>query len=380
MAELLIAAGPGEWRAAWVEDGEARELYVERGDTKPPGSRHVGRLKRIIPSLDAAFVDIGDARLGFLPLGELPDGVNAEEGAALVVEIRREAWGDKGPRLTAKIIDPPALPADPIPPVQLAPPSGLAPALALRLPAMPEHVAADDAAILAELRSAFPDATISQRAAPGWRFDLDALFDAALAPSLALPAGGAFHLDETRGATIVDIDTGSQERGSSARAALAANRAATRLIARELRLRNCGGAIVIDFVGLERRDHREQVRRAFESALASDPAQPRVLGWTRLGHLELVRPRRGRPLADAMLCPGTRSRLPIALAHEALRRVLREAQVNPAASWGLTASRSVEAALRGEAAAALRALEIRLGRRVTITAATGIAAFDIAAI
>ena len=77
MAELLIAAGPGEWLAAWVENGEAVELYVERGDTKPPNSIHLGRVVRVLPALDAALVDIGDERPGFLPLRSVPAEVKA---------------------------------------------------------------------------------------------------------------------------------------------------------------------------------------------------------------------------------------------------------------------------------------------------------------
>ncbi|HTV88875.1 MAG TPA: hypothetical protein VME41_07665, partial [Stellaceae bacterium] len=113
MPELVISAGPGEWRAAWVEDGEAAELYVERGDTKPAGSRHLGRVIRVVPGLDAALVDIGDERPGFLPLRDMPAGTKAVEGMRLVVEVRREARADKAPRLTAKINvpEPPALAA-----------------------------------------------------------------------------------------------------------------------------------------------------------------------------------------------------------------------------------------------------------------------------
>jgi ribonuclease G len=371
MAELLIAAGPGEWRAAWVEDSEARELYVERGDTKPAGSRHLGRIVQIVPALDAALVDIGDERPGFLPLRDVPDGIKAEEGAPIVVEVRREAWQDKAPRLTAKLSATPALVAGIDPPAQLFPPPGLAAALALRLPGTPERVTTDDIAPLVELRGVFPGADITHRGAEDWPIDLDALFDAALAPSLVLPQGGVVHIGETRAATMIDVDTGTPVSGSSGRAALAANRAAAQLIARELRRRGTGGAVIIDFVGLDRRDHREQVSRTLEAALAADPAKPQLLGWTRLGHLELVRPRRGRSLADAMLEPGTRARVPIAVAHEALRRVAREARVNPAARWQLCVSRAVEAALRGPAAGALKALETRLGRPIAIETTPG---------
>jgi len=378
MAELLIAAGVGEWRAVWIEDGEARELYVERGDTKPPGSRHLGRVLRVVPALDAAMVDIGDERSGFLPLREVPVGRKPEEGAQLVVEVRREAWQDKGPRLSAKLDDLSGPPSPLDPPAQLFPAPGLVSALRLRLAAAPERVTADDSAILGDLRRVFRDADIARRDPADWPADLDALFAAALAPSLALPQGGTVHFDEGRAATLIDVDTGTPLGGSSARAALATNRHAARLIAQELRRRQIGGSVVIDFVGLDRRDHREQVLRTLEAALADDPMKPRLHGWTRLGHLELTRPRRQRSLADAMLEPATRTMQPLALAHEALRRLLHEARANPAANWRLSASPAVEAALRGRAAAAVRALEERLGRRLTVVPTARPEGFDIA--
>jgi len=385
IAELLISAGPGEWRAAWVEGGEARELYVERGDTRPAGSRHLGRVVRVVPGLDAALIDIGDERPGFLPLRDVPEGAKAEEGARLFVEVRREAWADKAPRLTGKLAagDPPALAARAArldPPAQLFPPPGLAAALALRLPGAPERIVADDAAVLAELRGAFREAEVRQSSAEDWAVDLDAAFTAGLAPSLTLRGGGTVHFEDTRAAMLVDVDTGTPETGSAERVALAANLAAAELIARQLRLRNIGGAVVIDFVGLDRRGARERVRQALEDALAGDPATPQLLGWTRLGHLELVRKRRGRSLADALLEPGSPRPQPVALAHEALRRLSREARANPAANWRLAAAPGVVAALRGPAEAALRALETRLGRRVALHAESDRDGFDIAAI
>jgi ribonuclease G len=377
--ELLISAGPGEWRAVWVEDGEAVELYVERGDTKPAGSRHLGRVVRVVPALNVALVDIGDERPGFLPLRDVSEGTQATEGARLIVEVRREAWQDKAPRLTAKTAEPELVgrASELQPPVQLVPAPGLAAALALRLPALPQRIVADDTAPLAELRRAFSGAAISHRPATDWPVDLDALFDAALSPTLALRQGGAVNIEETRAATMIDVDTGTPVGGSSARAALAASLAAARLVAKELRLRNIGGAVVIDFVGLDRRDHRERLRQAFESALAPDPQKPQLLGWTRLGHIELTRPRRGRSLADALLEPSNRAMRSVAIAHEALRRVLREARANPAMNWRLSVPREVEAALRGATGIALKALETRLGRGITIEIVEGREGFDI---
>jgi len=379
--ELLIAAGPGEWRAAWAEKDEAVELYVERGDTRPPGSIHLGRVVRLVPGLDAARVDIGDERPGFLPLRDI-EGGPLEEGARVIVQVRREAWQDKAPRLTAKIAAPDfavlaARAAGLDPPAQLFPVPGFAAALGLRLPGRPERVVADDIAILAELRAGFREAEIAHREAAEWPLDLDAAFETALAPSVALRGVGAVHFDETRAAMLIDVDTGTPEGSSAERAALAANRAAAATIARQLRLRNIGGAVVIDFVGLDRRAQRERVRQALEDAIAGDPAKPQLHGWTRIGHFELTRPRRGRSLADAMLEPGSPAKAPSTLAYEALRRLLSEARANPAANWRLSAAPEVAAALRGPVAVALRAFETRLGRRIAIAVEPGREGFDL---
>ncbi len=203
MADLLIAAGPGEWRAAWVEDGEARELYIERGDTKPPGSRHLGRVVRIVPALDAALVDIGDERPAFLPLRDAPPGALLTEGAPLVVEVRREAWQDKAPRLTAKLVDPPALPHGLSPPATAVPDSRFRGGAAL---APAGHAGANLRGRRGHRNRAGPSISgrLGSTVARGrWLgpVDLDALFDAALAPSLILPDGGVVHIDEARTAT-----------------------------------------------------------------------------------------------------------------------------------------------------------------------------------
>lgn len=389
--DLLISASPGEWRAAWLEDGVAVELHVERGDTRPAGGIHLGRVVRLVAGLDAALIDIGAERPGFLPLRprELTGAAtDLNEGGRVVVQIRREAQRGKGAVLSTRIVpcagqDPArlaALAAGLDPPAQLDPAPGFAAALALRLMAEPELILADDRAALHELRGAFPAAEIAHRAHEEWPIDLDALFDAALAPTLALPGGGSLHIEESRAAVLIDVDTGTPQAGSAARAALAVNRAAAQAIARQLRLRQLGGGIIVDFVGLDGRRPRELVRQAMAAALTGDPAQPEILGWTRLGHLEIVRPRRGRPLGEALLEPQTPRKSAIALSFEALRALAREARANPAANWRLVVAPDVAAALCGPAAEALHALETRLGRSVAVVVGDGgdIGPFDIA--
>jgi len=373
---LLIAAGPGEWRAAWVEGDAATELYVERGDTPPASSIHLGRVVRRTPGLDAVLVDIGAERPGFLPVRDGPADLRLDEGARVIVQVRREAQQGKGARLSTRInprrsgLDPESLAAEAArhePPRQLGPPPGFAAALALRLPAEPEQILADDPASLRELRGAFPKAEITHLPAEDWPVDLDAEFAAALAPSLALPGNGSIHIVETPAAVLIDVDTGTPDEDSAERGALAANLAAAGAIARQLRLRQIGGGIVVDFAGLEGRSAREKLRQGMITALSGDPAEPQVLGWTRLGHLEIVRPRHGRPLSEAMLEPRSVGKSSVALAFEVLRLVQREARARPAANWRLVVSPVIEAALRGAAMAGLRALESRLGREMVIT-------------
>lgn len=400
----MIAAGPGEWRAAWREDGVAVELHVERGDIRPAGSIHLGRVVRRVAGLAAALVDIGDERPGFLPVRagaraelhppvELPADLPAElnEGARILVQLRREAQRGKGALLSARIIprggqDDLARLAERAarldPPAQLDPVPGFASALALRLPGEPEHILADDPAVLRELHDTFAAAEIAYSIVEDWPIDLDAVFEAALSPTLALPGGGSLHIEESRAAVLIDVDTGTPESGSAERAALAVNLSAAAAIARQLRLRQLGGGIVIDFAALDGRRARERVRQAMAAALAGDPATPQILGWSRLGHLEVVRPRRGRPLSLAMLEPQGVGKSAAALAFEALRGLYREARARPAANWRLVVAPPVAAALSGPAAAALRALETRLGRRVAIAVAPGRDAdpFDIGAL
>src|ERR1700722_7085638 len=180
--ELLIAAGPGEWRAAWGEAGAVVELYAEGGDSKPAGSIHLGRVVRLVPGLEALLVDIGDARPALLALRHAAEGTR-DEGGRVGGQVRRETWAHKAPLVTAKIAPPDRPPlaerASRLdPPAQLFPAPGFAAALGLRLPAKPQRVVADDLAIVPELRAAFPGTAVEQHSASDEAIDLDAAFAA----------------------------------------------------------------------------------------------------------------------------------------------------------------------------------------------------------
>jgi ribonuclease G len=433
--ELLITAGPGEWRAALLKDGVPVELFVERGDWREAGSIHLGRVRRLLPALGAMLVDIGDDRPAFLRAREvLPRGRQLDEGERVIVQILREAQGGKAARLTTSVALRGALvelrwgrpgirggetlssadranlsavageaaagvrllrpePLDALiaevmdlnrrwrdildravrlaPPARLDPPLSFGAALAARLPAAPGQILVDDPAIVPELRGVFPDTVMQHKPEAEWPVELDAVFDQGLAETVGLAGGGSIHFEAARTAVLIDVDSGTPATGSLETTGLAFNLAAAEIIARQIRLRNLGGGIVIDFVGLEDRKLRERVRYTLAEALMPDPARPQILGWTRLGHIELVRPRRGRPLAEALLKPrpgGALVKTAVTMAHEVLRALRREARAQPGRRWHLTVTPDVAAALAGVAAPALRAIEERFGRTIAIEA------------
>ena len=412
--ELLISAGPGEWRAALLETGVPVELFVERGDRSEAESLHLGRIVRLLPALGAALVDIGGDRPAFLPQSEvLPRGKRLNEGERAVVQVRREAQGGKAARVTTAatlrgrfvelIVGRPGsadgtalltrlaptltlprsqgresesvprgnggglgwglrfleqAPVDALaaeaaalarrwceivdrasrldPPARLDPAASFAAALAGSLSGAPDEILVDDPAAIPELGAAFPDSAVAHLPETEWPIDLDAVFDEALSATLALPGGGSVHFEATRAGMLIDVDTGTPETGSPERTGRMANLAAAGTIARQIRLRNLGGGIVVDFVGLDSRAARERVRAALAEALARDPAVPQLLGWTRLAHFELVRSRRRRPLAEALLelrPGGTLVKTVVTVSHEALRALRRAARAQPGHRW-----------------------------------------------
>jgi ribonuclease G len=260
------------------------------------------------------------------------------------------------------------------PPARLDPVASFAAALAGPLPAAPDEILVDEAAAIPELRAAFPESAVTHLPETEWPIDLDAVFDEALSATLALPGGGSVHFEATRAGMLIDVDTGTPETGSPERTGLMANLTAAAMIARQIRLRNLGGGIVIDFVGLDSRSAREKVRAALAEALAPDPAAPQLLGWTRLGHFELVRPRRTRPLAEALLEPcsgGALVKTAVTVSHEALRALRRAARAQPGRRWRVTVAAEVAAALAGAAADAVRQAEQRFARSIAIEADPG---------
>lgn len=323
-AEILVSAGPGETRLLLRLDGAPVELIIERPSLLLDCVFR-GRVAGIDRGLDAAFVDLGRGdRPGFLPGAR---ALGLSEGAAVVVRVRAEGRGGKGPRLTQQD----GLAAE-----------GEAPALLHR----PDP--------LQRLRTAHPGAELIKDS----HAEIDEVIEAALSPVVPLPGGARLVIEHTAALTAVDVDSGPLR-------AAEANAAAVAEIARQLRLRNVGGQVVVDFVSGRDRKPLHRLIDGLKAAVAQDPVPTHVFGLSPLGLVELTRERRGPSLAE-LLCRRSLASTAETLALAALRRLEAETRARPAARLALRAAPSVLAALARLPEARAEA-ERRLGRPLTLT-------------
>jgi Rne/Rng family ribonuclease len=188
---------------------------------------------------------------------------------------------------------------------------------------------------------------------------LEAQIEALANPDVVLPNGVRVCIHPTPALTAIDVDVGSAvvaERSKTSHH-LAMNRAVLPELARQIRLRNLSGAILIDLAGLPAR-RRVALGPAMAEALASDPLEPRFLGFTALGLAEIVRPRVHPPLHELLAGPH-------AAGLAALRRIVAEVAAYPARIPALRASPVVARALE-EDPIARRDLARRTGRALIL--------------
>jgi ribonuclease G len=389
-SRLLVSVRPWETQIALWSDDRLTEFRIEReGAESLIGNIYLGRVTQVERGLDAAFVDIGESRLGFLPLGELERAPT--EGAVALVQVIREAREGKGAKLTAR----PLLPGR----LLLFDPHGGRPqgsglsfsarlqdkeerkrltglmaeiqsdgggfvlrraaagaeAAALRAEAVglraiwrqvlearakarpPQPLHRDDPVIRmlrdhgADLQAVIVDSRraaelLQQRCAAtmpdladriifepqrDWVPEPDEIWEqveAALEPAVPLPSGGSLLFESGATLTAVDVNSGRQVgdpygQSGAERTLLRTNLEAAAEIARQLRLRNLGGVIIVDFIDLKSRDHRRQVVEALRRALSTDPAPCRVEAMSPLGLVEMTRRRRGPSLEELLSRP-----------------------------------------------------------------------------
>ncbi len=142
------------------------------------------------------------------------------------------------------------------------------------------------------LRQAAPDLVDNTAFVKTTPIDLADLIDTLRSSRIDLPGGGGMVIETTAALTAIDINAG--DRGDY----LQVNLQAAAELARHLRLRNIGGMIVADFIRLTKPADRERLLQKLRAVVAEDPAGVEVMGFSRLGLVELVRPRRGQSLAE----------------------------------------------------------------------------------
>ena len=382
-ATLFIAVSPGEIWAALEDEGELRALRVIRtGAPSEVGAIILGRVVALRPELPAALVEVGFDRPGFLDARDYDrkNGLSGvTEGQSLIVEVIKDARADKAAGLralrasgeTRARMEAAAQKARP--PARLqAPLSPISSLLQEFLKHAPDRIVVDDRAAFAEARAflARHDPALVDRLAlhketsPVFEeAGLAAAIDEVLSPRVTLANGAALIVEATHAATMIDVDSGTAS-------ALAANLAAAKAVGQQIQLRNLAGPIVVDFVGLKKRPERDKVLAALKAALADDPEKPEILGWTKLGHVELAR-RRRRPSLIETLCErgadGAWRKTAITIALEALRAVDRAAKAQPGRAPVLALHPDIAAVLtEGEGLAARQVLETRLGQALAV--------------
>lgn len=204
-------------------------------------------------------------------------------------------------------------------------------------------------------------------------YGIEVEIDKALKRRVWLKSGGYLVIDQTEALTAIDVNTGKFVGSTNlADTVFRTNMEAAKEIARQLRLRDIGGIIIIDFIDMEILEHRQMVLKTLEEALKKDRTRANVLGLTQLGLVEMTRKKSRQNLDDALTrsCPYCDGRGRV-LSEETMarrvraeiRRILKQSsseallmEVNPA----------VAALLIGPGGANLRQLEEELGKTIYI--------------
>jgi Ribonuclease G/E len=355
--KILAACSPGEVRVAVASGSRLLDYAIWRpGAPDGVGDLHRGRILSRIPSMAGAFVAIAGAE-GFLPDSETTEPPT--EGTILPVRVTRAAQGGKGPRLSARLTEPEKTlfsTSGPCPALLQRGPGGVE-ILAARFPDAPIEL--DDPATAAALQPALGTRVSIVRAA--FNEAVASAVDALAETSVSLPGGAVAHVEPTRALIAIDIDASTQTttRRDKNTAQLAGNRAIIPELARQIRLRNLSGAIVIDFAGLSIR-RRQALGPELTAALRPDPLHPRFLGFSALGLAEILRPRIHPPLHELLAGPH-------AAGLAALRLMATEMAAEPSRTITLRAAPAVLAALQADTVA-LADLAHRTGRKPTLRA------------
>ena len=465
--EILINITPQETRVAVIEHGVTQELHIERASARGfVGNIYMGKVVRVLPGMQSAFVDIGGERAAFLHVADIwGNRVNGEpglpierllnEGQSLMVQVIKDPIGTKGARLSTQISIAGRLL------VYLPQESHIG--ISQRIEDEEERVhlreklqqlmpadekggfiirtmaeAASDRELASDveyLRKHWHDIQEQARKAPprallyqdlnlsmrvlrdfahedtgriyvdsnethqamshfarqftpnvvprlahyqGERplFDLHNVEDdieRALARRVDLKSGGYLIIDQTEALTTVDVNTGGFVGGRTFDDTIfKTNLEAAQAIARQLRLRNLGGIVIIDFIDMDTEEHRNAVLNEFRKALARDRTRMTINGFTQLGLVEMTRKRTRESLAHILCesCPTCTGRGALKTAqtvcYEVLRELLRESRQFDAREFRILASQQVVDMFLDEESQNLAMLSDFIGKPISL--------------
>jgi ribonuclease G len=193
-----------------------------------------------------------------------------------------------------------------------------------------------------------------------------------------LRSGGYIVIDQTEALVSIDVNTGKYVgKRDFEQTVLKINLESVGEIVRQIRLRDLGGIIIIDFIDMDQEEHREQVYRALKRALADDKARTNVLQISELGLVEMTRKRVRQDLrslltAPCPVCQGTGvTKTDATLAAEVLRALRARAAADPRGELLVRVHPDLAAYLEADARDALEKLAAALDRKITVQAVTG---------
>lgn len=287
---MILAAKRGDQvRVARLTGDELIDFCLwNRAAPDGVGDIYHGRVLAVMPAMAGSFIELGGIE-GFLPNNA--GRAKLSVGDLIAVRVTRAAQGGKGVRL-AWIADAPG-----------SKPGlrerGPGPLLEWAAAAPDEQVRVDDSELLALWHQALgPRLSLVAQA-------FDPILDDEVAglaePIAALPGGARMIITPTPALTAIDIDAGAHSASKSQKAVaqLALNRDLIPFIARQIRLRNLSGGILIDFAGMKTAA-RARLAPDVRAALADDPLKPALLGFSHLGFAEILRPRIRPPLHEVL--------------------------------------------------------------------------------
>ncbi len=319
---ILYESSPWHKRAALFNE-QGKLVNIHHDDIDRPyteGAVFLGRVKKIVKGLKAAFIDIGDMRPGFLPFATLPADLRLTEGMEIMVRITRAPVEEKGAKLDARVIQKRPEGKLPVPSLLFSASSCIRRCLmdaqdtpvTIYIPSnalhndMLEYVLETNIKHISDL----DDCDLYER--------LDEELQLAEGPEFPLQGGGRLTVEKTKALTAIDVDAGGMQYNKDL-TPLDINKIAATAVANLCFLHELGGNILVDFLTMRQRDDKLKLQQHMEEAFVQDRSRVEILQMSRFGLVEVYRQRNG---ADLM----TRLRWPNFVAGDIILKLMRHVQ------------------------------------------------------